>query len=173
MRFKFKLSHGATLPESNNPTDTGYDLKAKGYSKDGVDIWFDEMDLDVEKYIYLWPGERMLIKTGVQVKLPEKEDYEAFIIFWDAGVRPRSGLALKHGITVLNSPGTIDNEYTGDIGVILMNTGKEKFLIRDNDRIAQLVLDERVKPKTGLFEIVDSFEETARGDKGFGSSGVE
>ena len=173
MRFKFKLTHGAVLPESNNLTDTGYDLKAKGFVKDGVTTWFDEMDLLTERYTYLWPGERMLIKTGVQMKFPELENYDAFIIFWDAEVRPRSGLALKHGITVLNSPGTIDNEYTGDIGVILLNTGNEKFLIRDNDRIAQLVLNERVKPKTGLFEIVDSFEETSRGDKGFGSSGVE
>ena len=151
---------------------TGYDLEAKGYRNKHLkyDIWFDDQP-DDNRYIYLWPNSSVLIKTGVWIQFPKPIVKEGYKIMWDAEVRPRSGLALKHGITVLNTPGTIDNAYIGDIGVILINNGVNKFMIENNDRIGQLIFMKRQKPLNELFEIVDSFEETSRGDKGFGSSG--
>ena len=172
--FKFKLTHGADLPESSNLTDSGSDLKAKGFCDLNYKktYWFDEIK---EKIFYLYSGKRVLIKTGIQIKFPEytvNKKYKDYMIVWDAEVRPRSGLALKHGITVVNTPGTIDNGYTSDIGVILINHGDKPFVINDNDRIAQLVFMQRFKPTKKLFDIVDSFEETGRGNNGFGSTGL-
>ena len=102
--------------------------------------------------------ERKLIPTGLFLELPEG---------FEAQVRPRSGLALKHGITVLNSPGTIDADYRGEVGVILVNLSAEDFTIKDGDRIAQMVL---AKYETAEWESADSLSETTRGAGGFGST---
>ena len=109
--------------------------------------------------ILIRPDDRELIPTGVAISLPQNIEGQ---------VRPRSGLALKYGITVLNSPGTIDSDYRGEIKVILINLGKEDFLIQNNDRIAQLVFNEVVK--VSLKE-VDNLDQTSRDEKGFGSTG--
>ena len=109
--------------------------------------------------ILIRPDDRELIPTGVAISLPQNIEGQ---------VRPRSGLALKYGITVLNSPGTIDSDYRGEIKVILINLGKEDFLIQNNDRIAQLVFNEVVK--VSLKE-VDTLDQTSRDEKGFGSTG--
>ena len=109
--------------------------------------------------ILIRPNDRKLIPTGVAISLPQNIEGQ---------VRPRSGLALKYGITVLNSPGTIDSDYRGEIKVILINHGKEDFLIQNNDRIAQLVFNEVVK--VSLKE-VDTLDQTSRDEKGFGSTG--
>ena len=109
--------------------------------------------------ILIRPDDRELIPTGVAISLPQNIEGQ---------IRPRSGLALKYGITVLNSPGTIDSDYRGEIKVILINLGKEDFLIQNNDRIAQLVFNEVVK--VSLKE-VDNLDQTSRNEKGFGSTG--
>lgn len=107
----------------------------------------------------LKPGARTLVPTGLAIALPAG---------FEAQVRPRSGLALKHGITVLNSPGTIDADYRGEVGVILINLGHETFTITRGMRIAQLV----VAPVTRVvWQPVDMLPETARGSGGFGSTG--
>lgn len=110
--------------------------------------------------IALKPGERRLIKTGVAIELPPGAE---------AQVRPRSGLALKNGITVLNSPGTIDPDYRGDIGVLLINHGDVEFEITHGDKIAQLVLAPTLH---ALFQEEAKLSDSDRGDKGFGSTGV-
>ena len=112
-----------------------------------------------EKEIVLLPGERALVPTGLAVELPEG---------FEAQVRPRSGLALKDGVTVLNSPGTIDADYRGEIGVILVNHGQRPFSVRRGARIAQHVV-QRVE-KVSLVR-VDELSKSARGPKGFGSTG--
>lgn len=119
------------------------------------------MDLraNIEETIVLQPGERRLIPTGIHICLPQG---------YEAQVRPRSGLALKHGITCLNTPGTIDADYTGDVGVILVNLGQEPFPINDGDRIAQMVIS---KFKKADWIEVDALQETERGDGGFGHTG--
>lgn len=109
--------------------------------------------------LVLEPGERALIPTGIAMVLPAG---------YEAQVRPRSGLALKHGVTVLNSPGTIDSDYRGEIGVILLNTGKAPFTIGRGERIAQLVI--APVSQAELAE-VSALPETARGAGGFGSTG--
>lgn len=121
----------------------------------GMDI---RANIDVS--VTLKPLERIIIKTGLYMALPRG---------LEAQVRPRSGLAAKKGITVLNSPGTIDADYRGEIGVILINLSKEDFVINDGDRIAQLVIAkyEQIKWKK-----VTTLDETERGDGGFGSTGV-
>jgi dUTP pyrophosphatase len=106
------------------------------------------------------PQERQLVKTGINISLPE--GYAAF-------VHPRSGLALKQGITVLNTPGTIDSGYRGEVGVVLYNSGNEAFIYKRGDRIAQLVFQKIEQPS---FEIVESLNDSIRGEKGFGSTGV-
>jgi dUTP pyrophosphatase len=119
------------------------------------------MDLRAAEEKTIKPGQRSLIKTGVSIALPKS------VV---ALVHPRSGLALKHGITVLNTPGTIDSNYRGEIGVILYNTSDEVFDIRIGDRIAQLVFQEVL---TIEFEQVDELDTTDRGTGGFGSTGRE
>jgi dUTP pyrophosphatase len=104
--------------------------------------------------------QRVLVKTGIKIAIPE--GYVGL-------VHPRSGLALKHGITVLNAPGTIDAGYRGEVGVILLNTGSLDFEVKAGDRIAQLVIQ---KVEYAEFEVVDSLTETDRGEGGFGSTGV-
>lgn len=106
------------------------------------------------------PGDSALIKTGIKIELPEQTE---------AQIRPRSGLALKHGITVLNTPGTIDEGYRGEIGIILINHGKKDFLVEKNMKIAQMV----VKPVWYVnVEEVKELSETERAEGGFGSTGV-
>ena len=105
--------------------------------------------------------ERTLIKTGLFVEIPRGYEIQ---------VRPRSGLALKNGITVLNSPGTIDADYRGEIGVLLINLSSKKFLIEDGERIAQLVL---ASHNQASWEPVESLETSDRGTDGFGSTGIQ
>ena len=120
------------------------------------------MDLraSLEESIVLKPLQRLVVKTGLFISL--QQGYEAQI-------RPRSGLALKKGVTVLNSPGTIDADYRGEIGVILINLSDSDFEINTGDRIAQMII---AKHETIEWEAVDKLDESVRGDKGFGSTGV-
>ena len=109
--------------------------------------------------VTLQPGTRALIPTGIAMAIPQG---------YEVQVRPRSGLALKHGIALVNSPGTIDSDYRGEVGVILLNTGDTPFEVTHGMRIAQLVLAPVVQAQ---FDVVDSLDETARGAGGFGSTG--
>ncbi len=120
------------------------------------------MDLraNIEDAIILKPLERAIIKTGLFIALPNG---------YEAQVRPRSGLAAKKGITVLNAPGTIDADYRGEIGVILVNLSNEDFTINDGERIAQLVI---AQYSQAIWKEVEMLEETKRGKGGFGSTGV-
>jgi len=121
------------------------------------------MDLraNIDEPITLKPLERRLIPTGLSIALPDG---------YEAQVRPRSGLAYKKGLTVLNSPGTIDADYRGDIGVILINLSSEDFVVEDGERIAQLV----VAPYTKVaWNEVSELDETVRGEGGFGSTGKQ
>ncbi|MFN0728459.1 dUTP diphosphatase [Polaribacter gochangensis] len=120
------------------------------------------MDLraNIEEAITLKPLERTIVKTGLFIALP---------IGFEAQVRPRSGLAAKKGITVLNSPGTVDADYRGEIGVILVNLSNEDFVINDGERIAQLVI---AKHERVNWQEVDVLNETERGAGGFGSTGM-
>mgnify|MGYP003651985002 CR=1 FL=1 len=111
--------------------------------------------------ITLQPLERAIIKTGLYIELP---------VGIEAQVRPRSGLAAKKGITVLNSPGTIDADYRGEIGVILVNLSNEAFVIENGERIAQLVI---AKHERAEWNLVETLSETKRGEGGFGSTGVK
>lgn len=135
---------GNPLPEYATPRSAGMDLRA-----------------NVEEPIILKPGERKLISTGLFISLPEG---------YQAEVRPRSGLALKHGVTVLNSPGTIDSDYRGEIGVILINHSDEDFVIQKGERIAQMVIACHEKAE---WVPVDSLDDTERGDGGYGHTGVK
>lgn len=130
------------LPQYATPQSAGVDLRA-----------------NLDEPITLKPGERCLVPTGLRIALPAGVE---------AQVRPRSGLALKHGITVLNTPGTIDADYRGLIGVILINLGQEPFVINDGERIAQMVI---ARHEQAEWELVDSLSETERGEGGFGHSG--
>ena len=105
------------------------------------------------------PGGRALVPTGLRIALPEG---------YEAQVRPRSGLALKHGVTLPNSPGTIDADYRGEIGVILMNLGQEPFVVEPGDRIAQMVVAPVARVAWSEAEVLDA---TERGEGGFGSTG--
>lgn len=130
------------LPEYSTSCSAGMDLRA-----------------DIDAPIVLKPLERKLVPTNIHVGLVEG---------YEAQVRPRSGLALKHGITVVNTPGTIDPDYTGPIGVIIINLGSEDFIINDGDRIAQLVI---AKYERAEWDIVETLDKTERGDGGFGHTG--
>ena len=114
----------------------------------------------IESPIILKPFERKLVNTGLYAQLEKGYEIQ---------VRPRSGLALKKGITVLNSPGTIDADYRGEIGIILINLSNNDFIINSGDRIAQLVVSKHEQPN---LEQTDSLDSTSRGEKGFGSTGV-
>jgi dUTP pyrophosphatase len=113
----------------------------------------------LENPVTLGPLERTIVGTGLKIALPEG---------FEAQVRPRSGLAAKHGLTVLNSPGTIDADYRGEIGVILVNLSNEIFTVNPGERIAQLVI---ARYEQALWEPSDSLDETERGAGGFGSTG--
>lgn len=130
------------LPQYETEASAGVDLRA-----------------NIEETVTLKPLERALIKTGLFLEIPEN---------YEAQVRPRSGLAIKHGITVLNSPGTIDADYRGEVGVILINLSQSDFIIEDGDRIAQLVFS---KVKQAKWIVVEELTETERGEGGFGSTG--
>ncbi|MCR4921645.1 MAG: dUTP diphosphatase [Bacteroidaceae bacterium] len=134
-------SHHA-LPEYATPLSAGLDLRA-----------------NLDSPITLQPMERCLVPTGLRIALPPGAE---------AQVRPRSGLALKKGITVLNAPGTIDADYRGEIGVILVNLSQDNFIINDGERIAQMVI---ARHEQAEWECVESLDETERGDGGFGHSG--
>jgi dUTP pyrophosphatase len=121
------------------------------------------MDLraNLEEAVTLRPMERRLIPTGLHIALPEG---------YEAQVRPRSGLALKHGLTVLNAPGTIDADYRGEIGVVLINLSEQDFVVNDGERIAQLVI---ARYEQCDFTVVEALDETARGEGGYGHTGVK
>lgn len=121
------------------------------------------MDLraNIDESITLNPMERRIIPTGLYMALPSG---------YEAQVRPRSGLAFKHGITVLNSPGTIDADYRGEIGVLLVNLSNEPFVITEGERIAQMVI---ARHEQGQFEVVDELDQTERGEGGYGHTGVK
>ena len=133
----------------------GHDLPLPAYETQGA----AGVDLRSTEIITLKPGARCLVPTGMAIALPEG---------FEAQVRPRSGLAVKHGVTVLNAPGTIDCDYRGEVKVPLINYGQENFIIARGDRIAQMV----IAPVTRIdwFE-VKSLDDTVRGAGGFGSSG--
>ena len=118
-----------------------------------------DLSADIDAEVELKPLERFLFPTGIAISLPK--DLEAQI-------RPRSGLAIKNGITLLNTPGTVDSDYRGEIKVILVNISNDKYTIKPGDRIAQMVLSQFVQ---GQFELVENLDETDRGSSGFGSSG--
>ena len=141
-----RFTETATIPAYATQGAAGMDLHA---------------DLgDVEGQITLAPGERRVVKTGIGMALP---------VSLEGQVRPRSGLAAKHGITVLNAPGTIDSDYRGDIGVILYNASHQQFVVRHGDRIAQFVIAPVVQVR---LEEVDALDATERGEGGFGSTGM-
>jgi len=132
------------LPEYATSQSAGLDLRA-----------------NIESPITLKPLERRLIPTGLRIALPEG---------YEAQVRPRSGLALKHGITVLNTPGTIDADYRGELMVLLVNLSNEDFVINAGERIAQMII---TKYETVVWEPVDLLDETERGEGGYGHTGVK
>jgi dUTP pyrophosphatase len=136
---------GLGLPARHSAGAAGMDLMAA---------------ISPETLLIMAPGERMLVPTGIAISLPEG---------LEAQVRSRSGLALKYGMSVLNAPGTIDCDYRGEIGVVLMNHGREPFTIKRGDRIAQLVIAPVVVAE--LVE-VECLEKSVRGSRGFGSTGT-
>ena len=140
VRFK-RLCPDAVLPAYAHPGDAGMDIRSVE---------------DIE----IAPGARALVHTGLVMALPAG---------WEAQVRPRSGLALKHGVTVLNTPGTIDAGYRGEVGVILANFGDAPFAVKKGDRIAQVVI---APVTTAAIEETDVVDDTDRGGGGFGSTGV-
>lgn len=121
------------------------------------------MDLraNISEDIVLKPLQRVLVPTGLSIALPQG---------YEAQIRPRSGLALKFGITLLNTPGTIDADYRGEIGVIMVNLSDKEFVVRDGERIAQMVV---AKHETVEWDEVEILDETERGSGGFGHSGVK
>lgn len=131
-----------SLPEYSTGLSAGMDLRA-----------------NLGEPMVLGPGERRLIPTGLYIELPEG---------YEAQIRPRSGLALKKGITVLNSPGTIDADYRGEVGIILVNLSDEEFMINDGERICQMIV---ARHETVAWDEVKEVGETRRGDGGFGHTG--
>lgn len=143
MKIKIINRSRHALPSYQTPLSAGMDLRA-----------------NVDTPVTLRPMERTIVPTGLFIALPEG---------YEAQVRPRSGLAIKSGITCLNSPGTIDADYRGEVGVILVNLSTEDFVINDGDRIAQMVI---ARHETAQWEPVDSLDQTQRGAGGFGSTGT-
>lgn len=148
------------LPKYAHKGDAGLDLRANIEEIENNKYLFNAIKLN-DTTIILNPGGRALIPTGLYMAIPEGYEFQ---------IRPRSGLALKHGITVLNTPGTIDAVYRGNIGVILKNDGTEPFIIEQGDRIAQGVLNK--VEEANLIE-AESLDETDRSDSGYGKSGVK
>jgi dUTP diphosphatase len=137
------------------------DLQMPVYETDlaaGVDL---RAAIDADTPLVLLPGERALVATGFAMALPPG---------YEAQIRPRSGLAYKHGISVVNSPGTVDADYRGEVKILLINHGTKSFTVNRGERIAQMV----VAPVTqAVFKVVDNLSETARGAGGYGSTGVK
>jgi dUTP pyrophosphatase len=144
MKVNVIYSGKHALPQFETAQSAGMDLRA-----------------NIDAPVVLQPGDRALIPTGIAMALPEG---------FEAQIRPRSGLAYKHGVTVLNSPGTIDADYRGDVGVLLINHGKEPFIVEDGMRVAQMVI-----AKYSQFEWneVEDLSSTDRGAGGFGSTGKQ
>jgi dUTP pyrophosphatase len=140
---RLRKNRSAPLPQYMTPGASGMDLFAS-----------------LEKAITLVPGERKLISTGVSVAIPEG---------FEGQVRPRSGLAIQKGIGVVNGPGTIDADYRGEIGVLLINFGEEPFMVQDGDRVAQLVISRVFR---AVWEEVDDLPSTQRQGGGFGHTGL-
>ena len=132
------------LPQYATPLSAGMDLRA-----------------NLDESITLRPLERRLIPTGLHIALPEG---------YEAQIRPRSGLALKKGITVLNSPGTIDADYRGEVMVLLINLSQEDFVVNAGERIAQMII---ARHEQGEFVLVDELDDTERGEGGYGHTGVK
>lgn len=143
MQIKIINKSNHALPHYETIASAGMDLRA-----------------NISEPITLQPLERTIVKTGLFIELP---------IGTEAQVRPRSGLAAKKGVTVLNAPGTIDADYRGEIGVILVNLSNDSFTIKNGERIAQLII---AKHERAEWEEVNILSETARGEDGFGSTGV-
>lgn len=137
-----KLQKKIFLPEYKTDGSSGMDLMAS-----------------IEQIIKIFPGEKKIIPTGISVAIPKQYEIQ---------IRPRSGLAAKNGISVLNTPGTIDSDYRGEIKVILINLGKDIFEVKKNDRIAQMVVCPVIKAE---LEEVENLPTTVRGKEGFGSTG--
>lgn len=144
MRIKIINKSSHALPHYETEASAGMDLRA-----------------NIETPITLKPLERTIIKTGLFIELP---------IGYEAQVRPRSGLAAKKGISVLNAPGTVDADYRGEIGVILVNLSNEDFTVENGERIAQLVI---AKHERATWEEVETLSDTSRGAGGFGSTGTK
>ncbi len=144
MKVKVVNKGHQPLPQYATPQSAGMDLRA-----------------NLDEPVTLNPHERRLIPTGLHIALPAG---------CEAQVRPRSGLALKKGITVLNSPGTIDADYRGEIGVLLINLSQEPFVVNDGERIAQMVI---ARHEQGDFLEVEVLDETERGEGGYGHTGVK
>jgi dUTP pyrophosphatase len=143
IQVKITLTPGANIPEYKSTGSAGADVFAS-----------------LESAVALEPGEIKLIPTGIAIELPEG---------YEAQIRPRSGLALNHGLTLLNTPGTIDSDYRGEIKIILANLGKKVFTVENGMRIAQMVF---CKFYIGKFNIVDEISATKRNDGGFGHTGI-
>lgn len=144
IKIKIVNKGNQPLPEYATPQSAGVDLRA-----------------NIDEPVELKPLSRALIPTGLHIALPEG---------YEAQIRPRSGLAIKKGITCLNTPGTIDADYRGDIGVILINLSAETFIVNPGERIAQMVIN---KFEQAEFELVKELDETERGEGGFGHTGVK
>lgn len=146
MQMKIKVINKSKheLPEYKTAFSAGMDIRA-----------------NLEASVLLKPLERKIIPTGLYIEIPPG---------YEGQIRPRSGLAIKHGIGCPNSPGTIDADYRGELGVILVNLSKEDFTINDGERIAQLVI---AKHETIVWEEVEELSETVRGTGGYGSSGIK
>lgn len=144
MKVKIINKSGHELPHYETEASAGMDLRA-----------------NIEEPVTLKPLGRAIIKTGLFIELP---------IGYEAQVRPRSGLAAKKGITVLNAPGTIDADYRGEVGVILVNLSNEDFTIENGERIAQMII---AKHERAEWVAVDELSDTTRGQGGFGSTGVK
>lgn len=144
--MKIKIVNNGTqpLPQYATNGSAGMDLRA-----------------NIENPILIKPLDRKLIPTGLHIALPEG---------YEAQIRPRSGLAIKHGITCLNTPGTIDSDYRGDIGVILVNLSNEDYVVHPGERIAQMIIN---KYEQAEFKLVETLDETERGEGGFGHTGKE
>ena len=143
MKVKIINNSGFELPAYETPESAGMDVRAA-----------------LKEPMTLQPGDRALIPTGLRMQLPRG---------YECQVRPRSGLALKKGITVLNTPGTVDADYRGEIGIILINLSREPFVIIPGERIAQLVINQFTRIQ---WEEAERLDETERGDGGFGHTGT-
>ena len=144
MKVKVVNKSKHNLPNYSTIASAGMDIRA-----------------NIDRSITLKPLERTIVKTGIFIEIPEG---------YEAQIRPRSGLAFKKGITVLNSPGTIDADYRGEVGIILVNLSSEEFIIEDGERVAQMVI---AKHEQAEWIDVKNLKETKRGDGGFGSTGVK